>query len=56
MGGNRDRSGKGHLVVGVCYRPPNQGEPVDKAFLLQLREEVLLQAFVLMGDFDHLDI
>ena len=33
-----DRSSKGHLVVGVCYRPPDQGEPVDEAFLLQLQE------------------
>ncbi|XP_021237137.1 uncharacterized protein LOC110390225, partial [Numida meleagris] len=31
----KDRSSKGHLVVGVWYRPPDQGEPVDEAFLLQ---------------------
>ena len=30
----KDRSSKGHLVVGVCYRPPDQEEDVDKAFLL----------------------
>ena len=26
----KDRSSKGRLVVGVCYRPPDQGELVDK--------------------------
>jgi len=34
----KDWSSKGHLVVGVCHRPPDQGEPVDEAFLLQLQE------------------
>ena len=32
----KDRSSKGYLVVGVCYKPPDQGEPVDETFLLQL--------------------
>ena len=32
----RDRSSKGHLVAGVCYRPSDQEEAVDKAFLLQM--------------------
>ena len=31
-------SSKEHLVVGVCYRLPDQEEPVDEAFLLQRRE------------------
>ena len=31
-------SSKEHLVVGVCYRLPDQEEPVDEAFLLQLQE------------------
>ena len=51
-----DRSSKGHLVVGVCYRPPDQGEPVDEAFLLQLQEVSCLRALVLIGDFNHPDI
>ena len=34
----RDRGNKGNLVVGVYYRPPDQGEPIDKAFLLQLQK------------------
>jgi len=43
-------------VVAVCYRPPDQGETVDEAFLLQLQEASCSQALVLMGDFSHLDI
>ena len=37
-------------------RPHDQGEPVDKAFLLQLQEVSCLQALVLIGDFNHADI
>ena len=43
-------------MVGVCYRPPDQGKSVDEAFLLQLQEVLCLRALVLMGDFNHLDI
>ena len=43
-------------MVGVCYRPPDQEEAVDEAFLLQLQEVSHLQALVLMGDFNHPDI
>ena len=49
----KDRSSKGHPVAGVCYRPPDQGESVDEAFLLQLQELLHSQALVLMGDFNH---
>ena len=52
----KDRSRKGHLVVGVCYRPPDQEEAVDEAFLLQLQEVLRSRAPVLMGDFNHPDI
>lgn len=48
----RDRTNKGHLMVGVYYRPPDQGEPVDVAILLQLEEVSYLQA-LLMGKFNH---
>ncbi|PKU41811.1 glycerol kinase [Limosa lapponica baueri] len=42
---------------GWCYyRPPNQGEPIDKAFLLQLQEASHSQALILLGDFNHPDI
>jgi len=52
----KDRSSKGHLVAGVCYRPSDQEEAVDKAFLLQLQEVLRSRAPVLMGDFSHPDI
>jgi len=31
-------------VVGVYYRPPDQGEPTDKACFLQLQEALRSQA------------
>ena len=43
-------------MSGVCYRPPDQEEAVDEAFLLQLQEVLSSQALVLMGDFNHPDI
>jgi len=43
-------------VVGVYSRPPDQGEPVDEVFLLQLPEASSLQALVLMGDFNHPEV
>ena len=52
----KDWSSKGHLVAGVCYKPPDQEEAGDEAFLLQLQEVLCSQALVLMGDFNHLDI
>ena len=52
----KDQSSKGHVMVGVCYRPPDQEEAVDEAFLLQLQEVSHLQALVLMGTFNHPDI
>ena len=32
------REGSTKDMVGVYYRPPDQGEPVEEAFLLQLQE------------------
>jgi len=43
-------------VVGVYYRPPDQGEFVDEAFVLQLQDASHLQALVLLGDVNHPDI
>ncbi|PKU34569.1 mitochondrial fission process protein 1 [Limosa lapponica baueri] len=34
----RDGGNKRNLVVGVYYRPPDQGDPTDETFLLQLQE------------------
>ncbi|XP_065411777.1 uncharacterized protein LOC135973241 [Chrysemys picta bellii] len=52
----RSVSNKGDVVVGVCYRPPDQGDEVDEAFFWQLAEVARSQALVLMGDFNHPDI
>ncbi|GAB0210070.1 hypothetical protein GRJ2_003472800 [Grus japonensis] len=52
----RDRGNKGNLVVSVYYRPLDQGEPIDNAFLLQLQEASHSQALILLGDFSHPDI
>lgn len=35
---------------------PDQGEPIEETFLLQLQEASCSQAPVLLGDFSHLDI
>ena len=43
-------------MVSVYYRLPNQGEPIDKAFLLQLQEASWSQALILLGDFNHPNI
>jgi len=34
----RDQGNKGSFVVGVYYRPPDQVEPVNEVFFLQLWE------------------
>jgi len=47
----RDPGDTGNLVVGVYYRPPNQEEPTDEAFLLQLQDAPRSQAFIPLGDF-----
>ncbi|XP_073186763.1 uncharacterized protein [Lepidochelys kempii] len=52
----RSVSNKGDVVVGVYYRPPDQGEEVDEAFFWQLTEVTRSHALVLMGDFNHPDI
>lgn len=53
--GKNQGQDKGHLVVGIYYRLPDRGEPVDETFLLQLQEVLHLQALFLMGDFSPLD-
>ena len=44
------------LIKVSYYRPPDQGEDVDEAFLLQMRETSCSWALVLVGDFNHPDI
>ena len=43
-------------MIGVYYRPLDQGETVDEAFLLQLLEALCSQVLVLVWDFNHPDI
>lgn len=52
----RDPSSKVYLVIRVYYRLPDQGEPVEEAFLLQLQGVSRLQSLILMGSFNHPDI
>jgi len=43
-------------VVGAYYRPPDQVEPTDHVFFLQLQETSHSQSLVLLGDFHHPNI
>ncbi|CAM4488283.1 unnamed protein product [Lepidochelys kempii] len=47
---------KSDVVVGVCYRPPDQGDEVDEAFFQQLTEATRSHALILMGAFNFPDI
>lgn len=42
-----------NIVVGVCYKPPNQEKEVEGTFFGQLEEDSCSQILVLMGDFNH---
>lgn len=50
----KDCTNKQQFVVGVYYKPPDKGEPVDETFLLQLQEVSCSHTLILMGDFNHL--
>ena len=43
-------------MVGVYYKPPNQGKPVDEAFLLNLQEASHLYTLILMRVFNNMDV
>lgn len=49
----RDQTNKGYLVVMVYYRLPDQAEPIDEAFFLQLQAALRSQALILVGYFNH---
>ncbi|GAB0189153.1 mitochondrial enolase superfamily member 1 [Grus japonensis] len=44
------------IIVGVCYRPPDQGDRADEALYRQIEAASRSQALVLMGDFNNPDI
>ncbi|GAB0210334.1 hypothetical protein GRJ2_003499200 [Grus japonensis] len=48
--------GKADILLGVCYRPPNQDEEADEAFYKQLAEVSQSPALVLVGDFNLPDV
>lgn len=50
----RDGLNKGQLVVGLYYRPPDQENSVDEAFLHQLQEVSHSQVLLLVA-FNHPD-
>ncbi|GAB0209132.1 hypothetical protein GRJ2_003378900 [Grus japonensis] len=52
----RGKANKADIMVGICYRPPNQDEEADKIFYKQLGEVSQSLALVLMGDFNLPDI
>ncbi|KAK4806898.1 hypothetical protein QYF61_012619 [Mycteria americana] len=52
----KEQTNTGGIVVGVCYRPPDQEEQADEALCKQIGAASHSQALVLMGDFKHPDI
>ncbi|KAK4820600.1 hypothetical protein QYF61_001906 [Mycteria americana] len=52
----RGKANKADIVVGVCYRPPNQDEEADEVFYKQLGEASRSLALVLVGDFNLPDV
>jgi len=46
------KANKADILLGVCYRPPNQDEETDEVFYKQLAEVSQSLALVLMGDFN----
>ncbi|GAB0208907.1 hypothetical protein GRJ2_003356400 [Grus japonensis] len=52
----KGRTGAGDIIVGVCYRPPDQEDRVDEALYRQIGAASCSKALVLMADFNHPDI
>jgi len=52
----RGKANKADILLGVCYRPPNQDEEADEVFYEHLAEVSQLLALVLVGDFNLTDI
>ncbi len=52
----RGRACRADILVGICYRPPNQDEETDEVFYEQLAEAARSLALVLMGDFNFSNI
>ena len=52
----RGKANKADVMVGVCYRPPNQDEEADEIFYKKLGEVSRSLALVLMGDLNLPDV
>ncbi|GAB0193288.1 mitochondrial enolase superfamily member 1 [Grus japonensis] len=52
----RGKANKADILLGVCYRPPNQDEEVDEVFYKRLAEVSQPLALVLVRDFNLLDV
>ena len=52
----RAGAGTGDIIVGICYRPPDQEDHADDALYRQTGAASCSQALVLMGDFNHHNI
>lgn len=52
----RYKSNKELLVLDVYCRSSDKEEPTNKAFLLQHQEASCSQTFILMGDFNRMDV
>ncbi|PKU36248.1 mitochondrial fission process protein 1 [Limosa lapponica baueri] len=48
----KGKANKADIMVGVCYRPPNQDLEIDEIFYKKLAEISQLLALVLVGDFN----
>ena len=48
------KANKTDIIVGICYRPPNQDEEVDKTLHRQLGEVSRSLPLVPVGDFNYL--
>jgi len=52
---NKGSAGTGDVIVGVCYRPPNQEDGADEALYRQIGATSCSEALVLMGVFSYPD-
>jgi len=52
----RAKANKADILLGVCYRPPNQDEEAHEVFYKRVAEVSQSLALVLMGDFNLPDI
>jgi len=52
----KGKAGEGDIVVGFCYRLPDQEDRVDEALYKQIGAASHPQNMVLVGDFDHPNI